>query len=306
MSNYLYHNKFHQTIHHTVSSPGYPDSATDPIADIDNEFLGTFFNVVSSYRTNYVGYSANSTQWRTNYLHVNSLSADWEQYVTTYATVTALSSNWQKAYAGYTTLNQVSSRYEDMYTAYSANSSYWFNILNALQSNQPQQNTKQKNFAAVTLAASSNIFSWDLNNAQVGFIELTTFIDALDQPSSMKKGGEYILILRQDQGGSKTLGFNSVYKFNTGSPGIIAEPYGVTVIRFVSDGTYMYGKVTQYHYGLGVYITFFSGEGVVLDPEPAGLDAGASFQVGIDGGVSIDGAAPYISGDGINIIENVP
>ena len=66
MSNYPYHNKFHQSIHHTVSSPGYPDSATDPIADIGNEFLGTFFTVVSSYRTNYVGYSANSVEWKNN------------------------------------------------------------------------------------------------------------------------------------------------------------------------------------------------------------------------------------------------
>jgi len=306
MSNYLYHNKFHQTIHHSVSSAGFPDSATDPVANIGNEFLGTFYNTVCSKKTNYVGYPANSLNWRANYLHVGLLSGGWDQYTTTRTTTTASSSNWQKSYIGYTALKGVSGRYEQSYTAFASNSSYWYTILDAMQSNVPQGNTKQKNFASVPLVASSNIFSWDLDNAQVASIELTNFVDSLDQPFNMKKGGEYVLILRQDQGGSKTIAFAPSYKFNTASPGIMTEPYGVTVIRFVSDGTYMYGKVTQYHYGLGVYITYFNDGGIQLSPEPAGLDAGATFAVGAQEGLLIDGAAPYSNGAGITIIEVVP
>lgn len=306
MSNYIYHNKFHQTIHHTVSSPGYPDSATDPIASIDNPFLGTFFNIVSSGRTNYIGYLSDSTQWRSSFLNVKALSSEWENFSTVFNTTSSLSSNWTQGFIGYTLFNQTSGRLEETYTTYTTYSSAWLNLLNALQADLPQEITKQKNFAAVTLTPSSNIYSWNLNTAQVAFIDLTDSISSLDQPSNMKKGGEYTLIIQQDQPGNRNLAFNSAYKFNTTSPGLMLQPFGVSVIRFVSDGTYMYGKISRHYYGLDIYITYFDAGGIVLEPAPAGLYAGASFTVGDQGGLLVDGGAPFTGGTGINIIEILP
>jgi hypothetical protein len=53
MSNILFHNKYHLTNHHTVSTYGYPDSGTDPLGAKDQEFLGTFYNVFENYTNAY-------------------------------------------------------------------------------------------------------------------------------------------------------------------------------------------------------------------------------------------------------------
>lgn len=45
--NARFHNKLHRKNHHTVPTPGYPDSATDPIASASEPFMGDF-NVVGN------------------------------------------------------------------------------------------------------------------------------------------------------------------------------------------------------------------------------------------------------------------
>lgn len=41
--NARFHSKLHRKNHHSVSTPGYPDSATDPIASADEPFQGDFY-----------------------------------------------------------------------------------------------------------------------------------------------------------------------------------------------------------------------------------------------------------------------
>lgn len=297
MSNYLYHNKFHLSLHHTVSSTEYPDSATDPIAGIGNEFLGTFFNAVC-------GALITSSDWRGNYLTVGPLSGGWEKYLTAYKTTTALSASWNAGYNCYTNLTNNSGRYEGTDTTLAANSDYWFNLYNAFTVINPQQHTKQTSFSAVELIINASNYDWDLNTAQVAIINLTDPFATLRNPFNAKKGGNYTLIVRQDQAGSRSLTFESNYVLSTASPGIMLEPFGISVVRFVSDGIKLFGKLTRYYYGLGSYYTYLDDGGVELTPNPSGLNAGAYFAPG--NGMIVAGAAPYDSGDGLTIIEVVP
>jgi hypothetical protein len=45
MSNQVHHNKWHGFNHHTVSTPGFPDSSTDPIASREYPFRGVFYTI---------------------------------------------------------------------------------------------------------------------------------------------------------------------------------------------------------------------------------------------------------------------
>lgn len=153
MSNILFHNKYHLTNHHTVSTYGYPDSGTDPIGSLGQEFLGTFFNVF----TNNGVISTNSVEWWSGYTTLSSLSAidRYDLYLTTRNTVTALSSNWSDGYTFYTTYTPVSGKYKAIYTFTSANSSHWPWLANTLRLNLPQENTLTKTFAGVQSNVSS-------------------------------------------------------------------------------------------------------------------------------------------------------
>lgn len=297
MSNYLYHNKFHQSIHHTVSSAGYPDSATDPIAGLGNEFLGTFVNTLC-------GVTITSTEWRSNYLHVNSLSGGWEKYLTTRNTVTALSASWNLGYRFRTEYFNNSADYEEVDSTLATNSAYWFNLYNAFTVNDPQQYTKQISFSGVELVESFSNIDWNLDTAQVAFINLSSPSVTLRNPTNKKKGGLYTLVIRQDQAGSRTVSFEGDYVLSISSPGIMPTPFGITVIRFVCNGVKLFGKLTQYYYGLGTYYTYLDEGGIFLVPNPSGLNAGAYFVPG--DGITVAGAAPYDSGDGLTIIEVVP
>lgn len=297
MSNYLYHNKFHQSIHHTVSSAGYPDSATDPIAGPGNEFLGTFVNTLC-------GVTITSTEWRSNYLHVNPLSGGWEKYLTTRNTVTALSGSWNLGHRFRTEYFNNSADYEEVDSTLATNSAYWFNLYNAFTVSDPQQYTRQIAFSGVELVESFSNIDWNLDTAQVAFVNLSSPSVTLRNPTNKKKGGHYTLVIRQDQAGSRTVSFEGDYVFSTTSPGVMSTPFGITVIRFICNGSKLFGKVTQYYYGLGSYYTYLDEGGIFLVPNPSGLNAGAYFVPG--DGITVAGAAPYDSGDGLTIIEVVP
>lgn len=297
MSNYLYHNKLHQSIHHTASSAGYPDSATDPIAGLGNEFLGTFYNTLC-------GITITSSEWRSNYLQVKPLSGGWEKYLTSRNTTSSLSAAWNLAHRFRTEYFANSADYEAVDSTLNTNSAYWFNLYNAFTIGDPQQYTRQISFSGVELLEVASNIDWDLDTAQVAFVNLSSPTVTVRNPTNMKKGGHYSLIIRQDQAGSRSVTFESDYVLNIGNPGIMPTPFGITVIRFICNGTKMFGKVTQYYYGLGSYYTYLDEGGIFLIPNPSGLNAGAYFAPG--DGITVAGAAPYDSGDGLTIIEVAP
>lgn len=83
--------------------------------------------------------------------------------------------------------------------------------------------------------------SWDLS---LGAMAIVTLTDnrALANPTNLVSGASYILIVKQDGSGSRTLSFGSTYKFSEGlDPVLSASPNAVDIITFLCDGTALYG-----------------------------------------------------------------
>jgi len=100
--------------------------------------------------------------------------------------------------------------------------------------------TKAQNFDATTLTDTSSI-AWDLESNQVARVTLAGN-RTLAAPTNMKDGATYILIVNQDSTGSRTIAYNSVFKFPSGAaPVLTTTANAVDIITFVSNGTYMYG-----------------------------------------------------------------
>lgn len=104
--------------------------------------------------------------------------------------------------------------------------------------------TKQRYFQSSTLTDATTI-SWDLNTAQVASVTLGGN-RTLGNPTNMKDGGKYELVIKQDGAGNRLLSFQSAYLFPGGvSPTLSSGSNQVDIIRFVSDGTNMYGDITK-------------------------------------------------------------
>ena len=149
MSNTPFHNKFHSTNHHTVSTYGYVDSGIDPIAGADDPFIDTFYNVIPSFTP---AISTNSTEWQSSYTTLCTNSADYFLYPTTYSTVTALSSNWQDGARFASTYSQTSARYENIYTITNTYSATWPFEATTYRLPTSQESTQTHNFKGTTLA----------------------------------------------------------------------------------------------------------------------------------------------------------
>lgn len=113
------------------------------------------------------------------------------------------------------------------------------NIYNATK-NVAQEYTKTQNFNATTLTDWANI-SWDLSQNQVSSVTLWGN-RTLDNPTNMVDGATYILIVKQDGTGSRTLAYGTAYKRTWGTaPTLSTGANAVDILSFVSDGTNMYG-----------------------------------------------------------------
>jgi hypothetical protein len=101
--------------------------------------------------------------------------------------------------------------------------------------------TKAQNFNMTTLTDGANI-SWDLSSNQVATVTLGGN-RTLDNPSNQVAGCTYILIVKQDGTGSRTLNTSaSNYKFPGGTePTLSTAASAVDILTFVSDGSSMFG-----------------------------------------------------------------
>jgi hypothetical protein len=100
--------------------------------------------------------------------------------------------------------------------------------------------TRQQNFGAVALTDGSSI-AWDLALAQVAKVTLAGN-RTLAAPTNLVDGGTYILRVKQDATGSRTLAYNAVFKWPGGTaPVLSTAANSVDVLTFVSDGTNLYG-----------------------------------------------------------------
>jgi hypothetical protein len=117
---------------------------------------------------------------------------------------------------------------------------------NTAKTNVAQEYTKQQNFNATTLSDAANI-SWNLDDNQVASVTLAGN-RTLDNPTNMKDGATYILTVKQDVTGTRTLSFGSAYKFPGGTaPTLSTGTNQIDIITFISDGTNMYG-VAQFNF----------------------------------------------------------
>jgi len=101
--------------------------------------------------------------------------------------------------------------------------------------------TKTQNFDMTTLSDGANI-SWDLSQNQVATVTLAGN-RTLDAPSNQVAGATYLLIVKQDGTGSRTLNTSaSSYKFPGGTePTLSTGANAVDILTFVSDGSSMFG-----------------------------------------------------------------
>lgn len=111
---------------------------------------------------------------------------------------------------------------------------------NTAKTNVAQGYTKTQNFTATTLTDASTI-AWDSSNNQVCTVTLGGN-RTLGNPSNKVAGATYVLIVKQDATGGRTLAYNAVYKFPNGvTPVLSTTANAVDILTFVTDGTNMYG-----------------------------------------------------------------
>ncbi len=102
-----------------------------------------------------------------------------------------------------------------------------------------QEFTKTQNFNATTLTDASTI-SWDASANQVTSVTLGGN-RTLGAASNQIDGGVYVISIIQDGTGSRTVTFNSNYKFVNGTaPTLSTAASARDVLVFVSNGTNMF------------------------------------------------------------------
>lgn len=249
MSNFLFHNKFHRSNHHTISSFEYPDSAIDPIASQGEPFRGIFYEVnrfdtarleidvryietftgldittfgkasavtIDSIFLQLTGSNlTNSYSWWLAYTHMNSSSAAYSLHPRVYATTNTLSSNWNLAYDTYSNTNANSANFNSYSLTVSALSAYWPFLNSALRIPHPQSNTRAKVFTCANLLFNSNSAYWNLSSMEVAYAHITggTTVKNIEPAQNKKRGGIYTLILQQDGFGSHWVEFENDYVF---------------------------------------------------------------------------------------------
>lgn len=110
---------------------------------------------------------------------------------------------------------------------------------NIVKSNVATTFTKQQNNANVALTDASSI-SWDVANAQVATITLGGN-RTMSAPTNLVNGGFYALGVIQDSTGSRTLTWNSVFKWTSGvAPTLSTSAGAYDFFVFRSDGTNLY------------------------------------------------------------------
>jgi hypothetical protein len=86
---------------------------------------------------------------------------------------------------------------------------------------------------------------WDV---ALGAMATVTLTDnrALANPTHLVNGASYILMVKQDGTGNRTLSFGSAYKFPGGTdPTLSGSANAVDIIAFLSDGTSVYGSIQR-------------------------------------------------------------
>ena len=101
-----------------------------------------------------------------------------------------------------------------------------------------QEFTATQNFNETTLTDASTI-AWDASANQVTKVTLGGN-RTLGAATNQVQGGVYVLTIIQDGTGSRTVTFNSTYKFSASVPTLSTTASTRDILVFLSDGTNMY------------------------------------------------------------------
>ncbi len=104
--------------------------------------------------------------------------------------------------------------------------------------------TRQQRFTRYTFSFGASL-AWDLDIAQIAALTMTGNATLLN-PTNVKAGGQYQLLVQQDATGGRTLSYDSAYKWPNGvAPVIYTTPNIVTMLTFTGGGSgQMYGVAT--------------------------------------------------------------
>jgi hypothetical protein len=250
--NFTFHNKFHRSNHHTISS-AIVDSGRDPIASREYPFRGIFYNIITDQsRTFFI--PTNSLEWHSAFTTMSGFSGNWMKTQSLFTTVCSTSGEWNLGYSGYTSLCANSANYSSAYTTVCAFSASWGSPL-LMFTNKVQEYTHAKTFSGVDLigddSVSPALYEWDLNTQQVAFVKLTKNIK-IENPieETIINGGTYTLVFFQDNlpvaNNGYQVTFDTNYRFNTSlyfddivNQGLSAT----TIINFIAINGIMYGEV---------------------------------------------------------------
>lgn len=120
----------------------------------------------------------------------------------------------------------------------------YFNSAWNSETDHPRNYSQQQLFGMKTLTDGATI-NWDLRYEQVAEVTLAGN-RTLANPTNGEAGGTYLLVVRQDATGSRTLNFGANYRFPGGTvPTMTSTANAVDVLTFVYDGTYMLGAAQQ-------------------------------------------------------------
>ncbi|MCI5049403.1 MAG: DUF2793 domain-containing protein [Rickettsiales bacterium] len=109
-----------------------------------------------------------------------------------------------------------------------------------LHTNMSRSYSKQQVIDLGTLTDGATI-AWDASTHQVAQVTLAGN-RTLSNPNNAIAGGTYLVIVRQDATGGRTLTFGTNYRFAGGTaPTLSSGSNAVDVLSFVYDGTYMLG-----------------------------------------------------------------
>jgi hypothetical protein len=97
---------------------------------------------------------------------------------------------------------------------------------------------KQQYFGTATISG-----AWNLDDGQVAEWTLGASNTA-SNPTNMKAGGSYMLFIRQDATGSRTITWGDAYVWEAdAAPSLSTSALETTIVVFISDGSYMYGTM---------------------------------------------------------------
>ena len=96
-------------------------------------------------------------------------------------------------------------------------------------------------YTTQTLTDGANI-DWDVSAGVMATVTLGGN-RTLNNPTNLVNGATYLLIVKQDGDGSRTLDYGDAYKFGDGeAPTLSTDANAIDIIAFLCDGTNLYGS----------------------------------------------------------------